>query len=155
MGKIYLFVFLVVIAACTSTMEQANFNLDTAIEIVVVDEANTDLLNPDNPDAFKQENIRTFHLKNGVTEEVYDSNMDAERGFLIYEQAEQFHLRLFPNDAQKETFPITYIQWTEGNVDTIKCQYRRGNNFVICSKVWVNNELAWEGNDQRLIQILK
>lgn len=55
-------------------------------------------------------------------------------------------MRLFMNDVPTELFPETYIKWNETDTDTIKASYGRGENFVICNKVWLNNRVVWDFN---------
>jgi hypothetical protein len=79
-------------------------------------------------------------------------------GIFLFNHQSEYRIRVFPNDSEKEQYPITYIQWNSDDTDTIKCEYRRLENAVICTKVWFNEKGKWDestGNAERYFKIVK
>jgi len=136
--------------------EKNSTNIDTHIEIAVVDKNGNDLLNPSAENSFKEENIKIYYLINGVVEEVFYPNLDYPRCFRIYERDGIYRMRLSPNGNEKDEFPVTYIKWNETDTDTVKCNFSRGDNSLICTKVWYNGVLMWEAYaTDRCITVVK
>ena len=130
--------------------------IDTAIDLSVNNYQGVDLLNPDDPNAFKENNIKIFYIENGKKIEVIKPNLEYPRCFFIFQHEKEYRIRIIANDNRKEEFPITIIQWDEKNADTIKCSIERRANIVVCSKVWINDSLAWGAyNKERFIEIIK
>ena len=168
MEKILLFIITLIIASASTTKE-IGYHRSTTIEIAVNDANCTDLLDPSNPNSFKEEEIKIFNLKGGVLEEVYNERMDVKRDFFIFEQDSKYGKRLFPNNeylmrlfpniSASEKFPITYIQWNAEDTDTIQCQFLQDKNYFGCSKVWFNGEPVWDvaraNHTKRSIEIVK
>jgi len=138
--------------------EKESFIVDIGIEITVSDENGNDLLNPSNQNSFNEQNIKIYDLINGVVEEVYYPNYDNPRCFSIVEKDGIYRMMLSPNANEKDEFPVTYIKWNETDTDTIKCSISRGDNYVVCTKVWYNETLMWDGDNCsgcRCIQVVK
>lgn len=136
--------------------EKESFNVDTGIEITVLDKIGNDLLNPLNQNSYKEDIIKIYYLINGVVEEVYFPNYENPRNFSIYEKDGIYQMRLFPNGYEREEFPVTFIKWNETDTDTIKCSFTRTHNSVVCTKVWYNETFMWEDYSScRCIQIVK
>lgn len=122
--------------------------LDTSIEISLKDVNGIDLLNPNNPDSYKAGNIKIFYLIDGEKQEVYDGNMAYPRNFLIYENANEYRIRIFQNSVISEELPITYVEWNENEIDTLQAEYYRPKpNEPRVQKVWFNGELKWDGQN--------
>lgn len=136
--------------------EKESHNIDTGIEITVFDSIGNDLLNPSNQNSYKENIIKIYYLINGVVEEVYYSNYDNPRNFIIYEKDGIYQMRLFPNANEKDELPVTYIKWNDSDTDTIKCCFSRTESSVICTKVWYNETLMWDDYSScRCIQVVK
>ncbi|WP_242085481.1 hypothetical protein [Aestuariivivens sediminis] len=134
---------LIALFNCSSD-EGGQFSLDVSFEFGIKDSEGNDLLNPENPNAFKESEIKLFYVINGNTEEVYDGNLDYPRHFLIYQYYDQYRIRVFLNHSETENIPVTYIQWNEMDTDTIKNEMNRSDTFVKIQKVWLNDNLIWD-----------
>ena len=137
----------------SDTMDNNYYNLDTAVKITVVDINGNDLLNPNNANCFLEENIIIYYLIDGEEEEIYDPNMDCPRNFCIYapDTADgKYWIGLTPNIVSDSTvgYGITYIKWNDNDKDTIKCAHRSGEGYTIVTKVWFNDELVWNEDDE-------
>lgn len=89
---------------------------------------------------YKEENIKLYYLNNGIVEEVYDTNMDTPRNFKFVDIDGKLAIRVFAN-LNDENFPITYLEWNEEDIDTIRCHYYRSeDDFVVyLDTVWYND----------------
>lgn len=115
---------------CTIISLDANISLKNA--------AGADLLDPDNPDSYKKENIRIYHLING---EQKQAGLDD----IIYKDIDSiYRYRTFVNYEGNDEFPITYIDWDEKDRDTIKSEIYRSNNVTRAIKFWYNDKLMWD-----------
>lgn len=115
---------------CTIISLDANISLKSA--------AGADLLDPDNPDSYKKENIRIYHLING-------DEKRAGVDDILYEDGDGINrYRTFVNHEGSDEFPITYIDWSETDRDTIKSEIYRTDNQTRAIKIWYNGELMWD-----------
>lgn len=148
-------ILLFVMSSCNKDKE-GKFNLDAGIEIYVQDKSGNDLLNPSIQNAYKESEIKIYYLIDGVKKEVYYPNYDYPRNFRIIEAGSKYYMMLSPNGNDSEEYPTTYIQWNESDTDTIKCEFSRTSNSIICTKIWYNGSLAWSDySNGRIIQIVK
>jgi hypothetical protein len=149
------------ISSCQeNTEDPAGELLDVGIEISVKSAEGVDLLNPQSPGHIEENKIRIFKLVNGENVEVYDPNMDSPRGFMIFEHASEFRIRIFGNESSTDEYPITYVKWNESDTDTLKYQIIRknDNSCVSISKVWFNSIEVWDqetDKDERHFEIIK
>ena len=163
---IFLLITTILIASCSSddnNNDDNYYNLDTDIIFTIKDSNGNDLLNPNNPNAYLSETVKIYYLKeNGDLEEVYNSNLDAPRNFNIITPEDSgenvYAFSLFPNTNVIEN-AITYIEWNDTEKDTVRTNYRYGNNYTICNKVWYNNVNVWTENTEinagRIFEIIK
>ena len=93
------------------------------IEIAVKNENGADLLDPNNPEAYQENNIKLFYKVDGEIVEVYDSTLDSPRNINIYKHENEYRIGINLNYDRNEDQPITYIQWNETDRDTIKAQF--------------------------------
>tara|TARA_R110001583_G_scaffold21469_2_gene81553 strand:+ start:7015 stop:7494 length:480 start_codon:yes stop_codon:yes gene_type:complete len=124
--------------------------VDTAIEFSVSNSQNVDLLNPENPNHIDAEGIKLFYVIDGETKEVYDQNMDAPRNFHVYKHENGHRIRVFLNDSETSDKPITYIQWSDIDTDTIEAIFKRPTNGIFVEKVWLNGDPIWERGDNTI-----
>ena len=118
-------------------------NIDRKVEISVQDKAGNDLLNPSNPNAYLDQNIKIYYLTNGVREEVNNANYDNPKNFMIYEVDGKYLMRLFLNVTNSESPSITYVQWSENDTDTLKCEATINEFVVMVTKLWYKDSLVW------------
>ncbi len=133
------------------------FFIDTSITISVKDINGTDRLDPQNPNNLNESDIKLYYLKDGEAQEVFNGNLDHPKGFFIYEHQEEHRIAIFPNVDRSEEYPVTYIQWSEQDMDTIKCKIKRTSSSEVCTEVWFNNDLKWDSSQpvERYFEITK
>lgn len=160
--KTVLSIFLValVLSSCRKEEPKWGSYTDCGANITVHDKAGVDLLNPSNPGAYLEQNIKIFYLINGVKEEVFYWNQHDPRNFYIYEEPDgRFMMGLNFNYSLTEEYPITYVQWSENDTDTIKTEIYRGGGLTSCKDIWLNDNLVWKNEDyskgERYIHIIK
>ena len=160
MKAIITLLILTVFISCNKddSNEKTTVFFDTSVEISAKNVNGEDLLNPNNPNAYKTENIKIYYLINGEKQEVNDNKMDYPRSFLVYQNGEDFRIRIFKNNSKIEGLPITYIKWNENETDTIQTEYDRTySNEPRMQKVWFNGELKWDikNGEEGFFKILK
>lgn len=136
-----------VISACQENTESPVGDLlDIGINISVKSAEGTDLLDPDNPGHFAEDQIRIFHLVDGKPVQVYEPDLLAVYGFLLFETGTEYGVQIFANEASTDEYPTTYVQWNETDTDTLKYQIVRKNNnsYVVLSKVWFNDTKVFD-----------
>jgi len=142
--------------------EPARMVNDGYVYITVTNKADIDLLNPSNPGAFLEKDIKIFYLSKGIKEEVYFANYTHPRNFYISEEANsqgKFWMTLFPNGSPDDEFSVTYIQWSVNDTDTLRCDELRKPGLVSLQNIWLNDSLVWKAEDYskgpRNIKIIK
>ena len=139
------------------------------VKISLANQQGLDLLDPNNQNAINNENIKIFHIIDGELKEFSERLLDDSKGYRIYSPNELgfnenyvFYLGYTSPSyyTHEKEEPITYIQWNETDIDTVKCQYLYTGNSNICTKVWFNNIVVWdmddsEANSSRWFQIVK
>ncbi|HEX9650416.1 MAG TPA: hypothetical protein VGA21_07640 [Cyclobacteriaceae bacterium] len=145
---------MVLFSSCISEDDQ--FIVDVGIGISVKGSIGEDLLDPENPSSYKESDIKLHYLKNGQKQEVFFPNLDNPKGFGITQNQEGYRIGILPNIDKTEEFPLTLIEWNSTDTDTIKCSIERKSNSEICTKVWLNENLVWEGYEtERFFEIIK
>ncbi len=135
-----------ILTACSGDEKPTNSTIiSKSVEISIRDMNGNDLLDPQNPNAYIEDEIKVFYLVNGVPEEVLWANMDHSRGFNISNRANEYRIAVFLNDNENQ--PITYIQWNGTDADTLRAEFRRWDNGIEVRKVWFNDVLRWEFSD--------
>lgn len=128
----------------SSSTPDANF--DCQLEFTFEDDNGNDLLNPDVTNSFKHEELKVYCLYNGVEKKIATSEsanfISKERGFYT----------LSINLASD----TTYLKLSEIITDTITRECRFGSNYQYLIKIWYNNKIVWEKEDETaLVQIIK
>ncbi|MBN8684272.1 MAG: hypothetical protein J0L99_16615 [Chitinophagales bacterium] len=140
--RFLLFLTLSALLACNKETPPSEV-VDTAIDIQIENQMGENLLNEATNNAINPDAIKLMYLIDGKALTVYNTQLDCPSGFCRIEELGFNGIRIFPNDVASEAFPITYIDWGNGDTDTIKCQFERGEHFMRCSKVWVNETLSF------------
>lgn len=125
------------------------YNLDVGIEFSIQNSNNEDLLDPQTPEHINTNQIKLFYLLEGKKQEVYDSNMDNPRNFLIYKHENEYRIGITPNFSEESSKPVTYIQWNDADIDTIEVSYERTPRAVIQKEIWLNGDLIWERSNNQ------
>jgi len=121
--------------------------VNLGLDLTITDELGNDLLDRNNPKAFKEEHIRLYYIKNGKKVEVVHST---SRNFFIFEdsQNDQFVIRVFLGGE----YPIgeTIIQWNNEESDTFLAEIEKfDNGSLILRKVWYENDLVFDSKSSR------
>lgn len=137
----YLF-FLTFLLFLSCSKDNQTDSVSTSIDIFVEDAAGNNLLNTTLSNSINFDDIKLMYLIDGNTHEVYNSNLDCPRSICYIADVGNERVRIFPNDSEGEEYPITYIDWGNGDVDTLKCHFVRkdnGSSSIVCDKVWLND----------------
>lgn len=154
----YLFFLLSIVffISCEKQGNEGEVIVDVAISISVKDGDGNDLLNANGSNSLNQHDFKVIYEINGKQVEVNDQKLHSPKGFFVYQAENEYRIRIFPNTDKNVERPVTYIQWSETEIDTIKCEIERKGSSTICTKVWLNDELVWQAYDtERFIQIVK
>ena len=141
-----LFQIIVILLSCHN--DPGPTNIDINIDLKVLDKNGHNLLDSTISGYYKSKEIRIFFLENGVKTEVYNPRLDAPRNFFVSSVGNgQYFMRLFPNEGtfDQET-TTTFLQWRQGDEDTLKTTMTRISRSVYCSKVFYNRELKYDVN---------
>src|SRR5690242_12845253 len=107
-----------VLNACKKEEPINGYVIDGSVGIRVTDKAGMDLLDPSNPGVYLEKDIKIFYLTNGVKQEVFHATADFPRNFYINDETEsngKFWMTLFLNLSPDESYPVTYVQWSEND----------------------------------------
>lgn len=142
---------LAVLSSACNKDSTEGFVHSAELYLTVKNNEGKDLLDPNNPESFKEEDIHLLYIVDGKAQKVYDENMTIPKGFKIVKLDSEYSIKLFLNSDPSEKNPITYIQWDDNSIDTLKAEYRR-NGSVICTKVWFNDEIRWDSSVENTIR---
>lgn len=122
----------------------------TQIDIFIEDENGNNILNGTTSNAINPDSIKLMYLINGTTHTVYNPDRDCPRSVCYIADPGSERVAIAPNAIEEEEFPITYIDWGNGDIDTLKCHFVRKDNgnesSVVCDKVWFNDLLMFPDN---------
>lgn len=122
----------------------------------VFDANNQDLLDSSITNHYDADEIKLFYEIDGKVIEVFDPEMAHPRNFKIYKHENEYRIMIYMNSSETSTEPITYIQWRNNDIDTIKAFFERPNNGSIFKrKVWLNNVQVWEWSSENDIGYFK
>lgn len=140
MKPILLILLGLIILGCDSEKDDCCTIISLDANISLLDGSGVDLLDPNNPISFKKENIKIYHLING------DEKWAGVDDFIYQDSDSIYRFRTFVNYEGNDEFPITYIDWSETDRDTIKPEIYRSENIIRAIKFWYNGELVWDAN---------
>lgn len=143
-----------VIFSCSKSNEidaLYGYNIETSIELSILNSQNEDLLNSENPNHLDVKKIKLFNVINGKKQEVYDPDMDSPRNFFIFKHENEYRIRLFLNHTETSEKPITYIEWNDSDTDTIEVTYNRTKTSLLQNKIWLNGIQIWESGDNTIV----
>lgn len=151
MYKVLLFILTsaVLFVACNSTTPDHTVK-STNIDFSFVNEDGEDLLNPSHPHAITEQNTDLYYLINGEKEKVFDKNLDYPKHFFIPDEklSDKYFMRVFPNIVKGQKTAISYIQFSDTTMDTIKVEYTDEPGLTVVTKVWYNGALRFNINDK-------
>ncbi|MEP0368693.1 MAG: hypothetical protein ABJN36_12100 [Cyclobacteriaceae bacterium] len=141
--------------ALTGCSEDCCGDVFVTVGISVINEDSVDLLDPSEPSAYIEEDIKIFYLINGMVEEVYFSNLDSPKNFIIGKGSPFYTMDLVPNRDGS----TTYIQWSDSDTDTLVCEFDTGTNRARLTSARFNGELKYQYSfgleDQRFFTVVK
>lgn len=135
--------------------------VESDILLKINDSQGNDLLDP-NQGNIDHNTIKIFYTTEQIAmQEVNNPNLDSPKGYKFItpsmDNSSFYKVQLFLNsqylNADKVSY--TYIQWSSGDTDKIKAQFDKRNNNFIVSKIWINDQLKWVLNDEKIITIIK
>ena len=151
-------IMLMVLFSCNSESNNEETNIESEVQFFVLDDENNDLLNPNGQNSINLENVKVFEIIDGQEVEVNNPNSDSPRGFVLLEPEgiyDKYRLALGLNIKETSNPTTTIIKWSTTDVDRFKAEFNRGNNFIICTKIWLNDKTVWDNNGVRFIEITK
>jgi hypothetical protein len=147
--KYLLFCILGMLASCTKEKSQGSV-VDTNVDIIIENVNSQNLLLQTTPNFITPDSIKLIYLIDDNMVNVYNPDMDCPRAVCNVTDSGSERIRIFPNDIENEEYPITYIRWENGDLDTLKCHFVRSSNdihsSIICDKVWFNDLLMFPDN---------
>lgn len=155
----YILQIILLISLLSCNDKECCYDLVGHIDLKVVDSEGTDLLNPDNPDAYYEPKIEIKYLIEGEIVQGFNGSFEHGCTFLFQEEntdTEDYILRVYVNMAESEEYPITYIEWDDQDTDTLKFHYNRGDNYTRWDRVWYNDvEHIFNTSGERIITVVK
>lgn len=155
----YLIIAMMVFFSCQK--EKDNYTMDTAIDFSFIDDSGHDLLDNSSENHYDINFIKLYYLVDGVSTEVNAPNLDYPKGFFKSNELRngRYFMRLFPNQSNDQNSTafetITYLQLKSADIDTIKCEFSKSTNSLICEKVIYNGSTVWQWGTDRYIVIEK
>jgi hypothetical protein len=145
MKKLIIYIAVFSFFACSKSDEMnLQFYLDRSFEFSIFSSQNEDLLDPATTNHYEATEIKLFYKVDGEMIEVYDSNMEFSRNFLIYKHENEYRIRVFLNDTSISEKPVTYIKWNNNDTDTIEAIFERNEHLLRKRKVWLNGLEIWD-----------
>lgn len=148
----YVFSLLIILLLSCAPETDCCSNFDVGMQLGVFDSNGFDRLNPGNVNAFTSQNIKIYYVIDGVTE--YQSSGEGDV-FKVFKSENHENYTISLGVYIKENPSTTLIKWNETDIDTIKCEVLRTSNNTRITKVWYNNELKWDGVNERYFEIVK
>lgn len=153
-----LIILLIVLSSCNSDNNMEETNIEAGIVFYLLDKNGNDLLDPNNQNSIDLDDLRVYEVVNGEEIEINNPKLDGPRGFVLLEPEgiyDKYRLALGLNITETSNPTTTIVKWNSEDIDIFKAEYNRGNNFVICTKIWLNDEIVWDKNGVRFIEIIK
>jgi hypothetical protein len=146
----YLFFCTLIILTCCTREKPQNDVINTSIDIFIENANGQNLLLKTTPGTINSDSLKLLYLVNGKMLNVYNADMSCPSNICNLTDSGSERIRIFPNDLESEEFPISYIRWKNGDLDTIKCHFIRKDSetgsSLSCDKVWFNDLLMYPNN---------
>ena len=70
------------------------------------------------------------------------------RNFFVKQNNSKSTIVVFTNHDLNQQYPVTYLQWNETDIDTIKSEFVHfENGSIFLNRLWYNGELKWKFQD--------
>lgn len=147
MKNIYLIAITLILISCSSDEpENCCVVVDTAVTIKYVNDNNENLLEGEN--SIDVNNIKVFHKIDSEWKEYFEGNMDYPKGLTTVEINGENFLRIFVStDIDENQVSETKLEFSDNNEDIIKTELNLSANNTIITRVWYNDNLEWDMND--------
>ena len=140
---------LAILTSCNECKEPIGpIIIDVGMDIFVENQQGENLLSPSTQGYIDWQTIKLFYQVGEDKVEVYDYNMDCPRNICFNDdEPNKEVIGVSPYYLTDEEYPVTYIQWTEFDTDTIKCHFKKKNKgaYTSCDQIWYNGEQVYPG----------
>lgn len=166
MKTLYLIIIMSIIISCNSNSDRdetiSGFNLDNQIYLNLKNSSGQNLLDESVEGSFNIENMKLYYQVDGERVEV-----TVENGYNMgsLELTSNSLLIVFGNVSAtkiiRETSEVkivenvAYLELSPTIIDTIVIQSKTSKGYFLKYKVWYNNELVWELENNGVIEIIK
>lgn len=160
--NVFLICLIFVVSCKDSDKEDCCMVVESDMFLNIQDSQGQDLLDP-NQGNIDLSIMKVFYntTEDGSLQEVNNPDLDSPKGYKFItpsmDNSSTYKVQLFLNSQYLNTNNIsyTYIEWSPDDTDVIKAQFdKRDNNFIV-NKIWVNDQVKWVLNDEKLITLIK
>lgn len=142
------FFMLITLISCSKKIENNDpingYDRDDSFKLMLVDNNNNNLLDSNNIMCYNYNNIKLFHVENGIVYEPNFPELEMPKLFSIEKNTEGEYYIFFAMSYDKNSYKsITYIQWDDFDTDTIETTYFTENR-IAKKEVWLNGDKIWE-----------
>lgn len=154
MKNLIVLVIMIIIMSCSKEKEEPSaFVLNVNVEFSVLNSKGDDLLNLETIDYYPIDSMKLYYLINNEKVEVQDFDPQIGGGgiFLITEtNPHRISITTYAHgdeglvneeDGVKTGNSIAYLKLNNTDTDTIKTEWKAGDNYFYNSKVWYNGVL--------------
>lgn len=134
MKTILIILIALLIFSCKDEVpSSSNSVVANQIKLSLHDKKGSDLLNPNNKDGFRENNIKHFYMVNGGKKEVYEPHLDSPKRMGISKENDgAYRMTISLNEIEdKNGKSISLIQWSQNKVDTISAKLNKTRNSII------------------------
>lgn len=116
--------------------------IDTQVVIKIENAQGQNLLDPATSGHFKPENIKMYYLVNGEEKLYNKPNLNYPYGYRIMNTSTVgYIMTIFANNENAESPTTTYIDWGNGDKDTLVCAItKKDGAYQMITDAWYNNE---------------
>lgn len=146
MKKVILLLVCTFIFSCTKNDDSSYGGARaTVAHFTLKNSQGVDLLDPSNPNSFKENDIRIYFLIDGTEKLMYNTDLDNPDYITISKKGDSYTIEVLMNEGfTSSNAATTYIQWSPTERDEVKAEYLKGQGSILKRKVWLNNQLVWE-----------
>ncbi len=161
---IYSFIIALLFSSCddNENEEQVLVSIGSAFLMKIADNEGNDLLDPDNDNSFKIEDINNFYLIDGEKVRKFNEEMTYPKGLQLFYHGnyKRWVLLVSTNNYIDNDFKgISFLEFKNGSIDKIEVQYndyKSNLNIINIQKIWYNDELVWNDSpNEQIIEIFK
>lgn len=123
--------------------QSSGIDIEIGVDIKLRNESGIDLLDPGNPNAWK--NFKLYYIKDGAKVRYFDPLMSAPNGYRIdkYPFEPVYHLDVMLNTprwdpANNGSWATTYLEFEDGSTDTINAQFYIAPNLLMIDRATYN-----------------